>query len=86
MKFKVMIRKNDTREVRFYEETQYNWEDSLEYLWTEGNYGCDCNRAKFFAWADNEKPPEETECGSILYTIPYAILEDGTKVELDDDL
>ena len=40
-------------------------EDQGEYMWTEGNYGCDCNRALFHARARGVPDPEEKDlvCG-----------------------
>jgi len=39
-----------------------------EFLWTEGNYSCDCNRAVFWALAGAEPPPG-AECGDGAYLI-----------------
>ena len=37
-------------------------EDSARFMWTDGNYGCDCNRALFIAeYCDPEFP--EMDCG-----------------------
>lgn len=37
-----------------------------DYLWSEGNYSCDCNRSLFFHdW--NE--PEKRECGDSEFSI-----------------
>lgn len=33
------------------------------FAWTEGNYGCDCNRELFFCRAADEDEPDEPECG-----------------------
>lgn len=43
------------------------WED--EFLWADGNYACDCNRASFFAWAGGEKEPRGVPCGMSTYVI-----------------
>lgn len=34
-----------------------------DYIWSEGNYSCDCNRALFFARAGGEDDPNH-DCGS----------------------
>ncbi len=41
-----------------------------EFIWTDGNYGCDCNRKMLFDRAlDQEQEFEEYECGSGQYKI-----------------
>lgn len=48
--------------VRKYEFDD-DWDEVCEYMWSGGNYSCDCNRALFFARAANEPDPETTPCG-----------------------
>lgn len=38
------------------------------YMWTDGNYACDCNRSLMFARARNEDVPD-VECGHSRYEI-----------------
>lgn len=67
------------------------WDDSSYFWWTEGNFGCDCNRHLEFGRAGN--PPEaekklwadEIHCGNNLYRVPYVVLADGRKIEIDGD-
>lgn len=33
------------------------------FMWAEGNYSCDCNRAAFFAQAADEDEPHDRTCG-----------------------
>jgi hypothetical protein len=51
----------DTRIMRF----ERSWEDHYDYLWSEGNYSCDCNRNIFFCRAASRDEPddEDIECG-----------------------
>lgn len=46
---------------------EHEWEDPEDavYQWTEGNYGCDCNRQLFFARAagEEEPRPKDLSCG-----------------------
>lgn len=56
----------------------------LDFIWTEGNFACDCNRASFFYSAANEEEPDELPCGSTAYKIPRIICEDGRIIEIDD--
>lgn len=33
--------------VRAPREAEHSLEEGMEFMWSEGNYACDCNRAKF---------------------------------------
>lgn len=51
--------------------------DSL-HLWTDGNYGCDCNRELFFLRAGNEEDTAtDIRCGEERYAVNL-IDPDGT--------
>lgn len=39
------------------------------FIWTDGNYSCDCNRALFFARAKGEPDPEEIPCGESKFRV-----------------
>lgn len=85
----IEVRKNETGEVRRYRDDLYDPspESASEFLWTEGNYACDCNRAKFFAQAgaEMEPNPKEFACSDDAYTVIRAICDDGTIERLDDE-
>ena len=51
--------------------------DATEYLWTDGNYSCDCNRALFVHGKDSD----DTECSEGRYRI---WVTDGDAVVYDD--
>lgn len=85
MKYVIVLRNNATGEERRYADG-FDWddEDVFTFMWTEGNYGCDCNRELFFGYAGGEKRDLGTElCGSERYTALYAEREDGSRIELD---
>ena len=42
------------------------WQDGGQYSWTEGNAGCDCNRAIAFG---NDHETDETPCGDTAYEL-----------------
>lgn len=68
----VHIRKNETGEIRIYQdELSPNEEDGSPntYIWEEGNYGCDCNRRLFFARINNEEEDWESGCSETEYSI-----------------
>lgn len=68
----VWIKKNETGEIRHYEDTLIEGcDEGLPniYIWEEGNYGCDCNRRLFFARVKDEDEDWETECSDGLYSV-----------------
>lgn len=81
--YKVLLRNNETGEERWI-EYRHEWDESSDYMWTEGNYGCDCNRHLFFERAAGREPDiDEHTCGDTHYTAVCAELPDGTRHELD---
>ena len=55
-----------------------------DYMYTDGNYGCDCNRHLFFEQALGNDPQEHFPCGDrVAYTIVYALDDDGFRTELN---
>jgi hypothetical protein len=43
-----------------------DWDEGAEFIWSEGNYSCDCNRAIFFARERDEPDPwPPCECGKV---------------------
>lgn len=83
--YRVIIRNNETREIRTREYGE-DWDDSCEWLWTEGNFGCDCNRSLEFALAAGEHPKleESDECSENRYTVLCVELPSGQLVSIDD--
>ena len=73
---------NETGQVRFYHDDLEWCDESSVFMWTEGNYGCDCNRSLFFYGV----PPDheiESPCGEGRFTVLFAELPNGTRVVLD---
>jgi hypothetical protein len=82
--YSVAIRRNDTGEIRI-SRHDYEWDtDGSDYLWTEGNFSCDCNRYLFFQRAAGEDEGEHS-CGDSLYTVLYAELPTGERIPIDTD-
>jgi hypothetical protein len=54
-----------------------------DFIWTEGNYSCDCNRSLFFARGRLEDDPKSPPCGSDRYFVKIVDEGDGT-VLLDE--
>jgi hypothetical protein len=53
------------------------------FIWGDGNYACDCNRALFFASVVGEDDPDR-ECGSEVYSL-RVLSTDGAHVLYEDD-
>lgn len=63
----------------------YSWSGpDSDYIWSEGNYSCDCNRALFFARAGNEPDAESWDppCGEGRYAVRIEV--DGRTVYQDE--
>lgn len=68
---KVFITSNEIGQCREYPTTGlFNREDGAfwDYIWSEGNFACDCNRELFFADAAGEEEPEG-KCGDDAFSI-----------------
>lgn len=83
VKYKIAIRKNDTGEIKV-RDIDSNWDETSFYWLTEGNFGCDCNRAWLFH-KDGHRVTETANyyCSMGGYTILHAELEDGTNIKID---
>lgn len=57
------------------------WYDHSMFMWTEGNYSCDCNRSLFFYNHDRNK---KYKCGFDKITVVKMIFPDGTEVLVDE--
>lgn len=64
MPFEVRLRNNATGEIR---TVRFDFEYD-EYSWTDGNFGCDCNRSDFFAEAGGEEVDDQSPCGEHRFT------------------
>ena len=80
----VEIRKNADGVVRKYVDP-YPWGEGSDYLWSDGNYGCDCNRYLFFMRAAGEDEGEliADRCGDDGYSV--RITDDAGAVLYEDD-
>lgn len=83
MAYIVNIRNNRTGEVRAV-PNDMTWDESSHFWWTQGNFGCDCNRAWEFArGVDPNATDPGQECGNEAFTVTDAILPDGRVVKID---
>ncbi len=80
MPYTVIIRNNATGEERPIQEDG-DWDGSADFMWSEGNFACDCNRALFFYnWGPES---EDRECGHEAFNIPRVILPSGEVIEFE---
>lgn len=54
-----------------------------DFIWSEGNYACDCNRALFFAAGGGEDDPNRS-CGEAAFSVRITDL-DGKELYSDYD-
>ena len=81
----VAIRNNETGEVLLCEQN-VEWNDNSLFWWLEGNMSCDCNRELEWAYAKGEPIDfDDAKCSDGRFTALYALLEDGTKINLEDE-
>lgn len=96
IKYTLRIRQISTgKEVDFHDEMK-PWDDdptgysAIEFLFQDGNYGCDCNRELFFLEAQNlptDASMDSDMCGHTKYFCKATIDETGQVVfdELSGD-
>jgi hypothetical protein len=58
--YRVLLQDLTTGEMRWYQPS-YPWHEASEFWWTEGNAGCNCNRALFFTKAAGEQIAEDIQ-------------------------
>lgn len=83
MNYSVEIRNNATGETVTYAMKNIAWQDWSTYWWTEGNFGCDCNRGQSFMRAKGYPEPVDHDCSNDKFTVIRATMEDGTELEID---
>lgn len=58
--------------------------ETLEFMWSEGNFGCDCNRGDWMARELGEPDPNYP-CGGEKIVVEKIELEDGTVIYRGDN-
>lgn len=79
MPCKITLRRNSDGAERVYDE-HFDWDEGTEFIWTEGNYACDCNRSVCFALAAGEDETDHPPCGHSAYSIVRVTLPDGREI------
>lgn len=83
MKYSVLLRRVEDGAERWF-SPRWAADDAftMNYMWEEGNYACDCNRARFFAKAGGEEAPY-IDCGNDKYEIVAIRREDGAALGIN---
>lgn len=83
MKYAVLIIRNSDNFVRI-RVMDVEWDYGSHYWWTEGNFGCDCNRSlSFYRATGCEIDIDDVVCGHEAYSVPVAVTEDKQVHEID---
>lgn len=77
----IRMRDNDTGEERSLTPRDGARSWFGPFIWTDGNFACDCNRELF--WFDWGPEAIDRECGSVKYRVIDITLEDGRVIEID---
>lgn len=90
--YRIPIRCNATGETRIYELNAEGLDDeTFEFMWTDGNYACDCNRHLRFTESRDVTENKVLDwdgadpCGDERYSVFYAISPSGRRIALDDE-
>lgn len=62
----------------------HEWKFFGDYIWCDGNYACDCNRALFFARAAGEADPNQA-CGGDVYSVRLTATDNGRELYSDGE-
>lgn len=81
MSYRVSITNNATGETKLV-GVDLDWLDHTLFWWTDGNFGCDCNRSDVFHEYAEGSP--EVKCGGSRFTVHYALMQDGSRIDIDD--
>ena len=84
VKILVYIRNNMTGEVRKHDdEVWWDGDYPSDYMWSEGNYSCDCNRYLFFQRAKGESEDNVPHCGENMYSVNIVNPKNGASLYCD---
>jgi hypothetical protein len=80
----VHIRRMSDDVVHVYRDVGFYGEDGhfREYIWRDGNYACDCNRANFF----DGRYAENNACGHGRFVIDKIVRVDTGAIVYKDDI
>lgn len=87
MSYTVRIKNNATGEIRSSRQFDIPWEEHSDFMWLEGNMGCDCNRDMEWRRAGGEVIEDimAFECSDGRFRVIDATLSDGRVVKLQGE-
>lgn len=77
MNHRALIRCVATGEEAWTDEFPGDEPAGTDYIWTEGNYACDCNRRLFFELARGRARPDDYPRGDTAYELVEIRRDDG---------
>jgi len=91
VEYSALIKNTATGESAWYRD---NWDmanggiATLQYLWEEGNFSCDCNRSSLFGQArglpENDETYDDTPCSDGAFQVPCLWIAGGERIEIDE--
>lgn len=79
----VHIRRVADGVVRIHRDGWHSDSESPDFIWSDGNFACDCNRHDFFERAAGNEAGDHP-CGSTAYVVDKIVLLNGEVVYADD--
>ena len=80
LKYRALLKRNVDGVERWTDWSDATHLDSLVFFWTEGNFGCDCNRQLEFERAGSEPEDDDPTCGDDRYELISLELNDGREL------
>jgi hypothetical protein len=80
----VHIRRVADGVVRVHRDGWHSDAGSPDFIWSDGNFGCDCNRHDFFEQAAGKETEGHYQCGTTAYVVDRIVLLNGEVVYADD--
>lgn len=80
----VYVRRNSDGCMRMWKANDWHAHTVDRTDWTDGKYSCDCERQKFFSWANNEDEPDKPQtCSTDKFSI--LLMDAGQQIVFMDD-
>lgn len=65
-------------------ESEDDLAGTIQYMFTDGNYSCDCNKRLFLARAHQQDEPDDLDCGDTLTINRLTLIRpDGSEREIE---
>lgn len=57
-----------------------------DYIWSDGNFACDCNRTYYWNYADGEGPDIDVQCGDSRFLIEKIVVIETNEIVYEEGL